>query len=203
MKNTKKQLGFSLIEILVAVTIFGIFVALASTYLVSTLSQEQRTSVLRSTQDSTRNILELISREARTANGVFDKKNERIGHAYTKEGDSLVIFNTDLSETDLNTRKITKTEYKLEEGVLKKMVFERIVDGDFGDPKEQTLLNDIKELRILQFSFNIDEDEGDFYRTPAIKELVLKTESGEGKKSARDELRASTELRTAIVSREY
>jgi len=202
-----KQKGFTLIELLVAITIFALFLTVAGTSLVDVLRLEQKANVLRKTQQNTRYILESIIREARGANGEFYEINdriERIAPAYEFEptGSPTEVI---ITNTDFETKKITRKIYYLDEGVIKKDTFLKLMDGEAGENfsyVSSVSLSDINDLKILRLEFSGSAVWTDL-EIPPFLHITIEAESEKGLDFDRPELRAHTLLTSSATPRSY
>lgn len=212
-KNNKiRQKGFTLIELLVAITIFAVFITVGASSLVDILRQDQKVSVLRSTQEETRYILESIAREARSANGELNSAGERVGVAYQVSGSQLWILSTDF-KTNKVTKKIyyikpsvidsTKNEFRLATYTKDVMVSTPTV-FTFANSKE-IALNNNDNLDIVSFNFTVSPpDPADTQNLiPPELNITLNTKSGDRRSGTKPENRANVELKTAVSPRNY
>ncbi len=206
----KKQAGYTLIELLVAISIFSLFLAVSGTSLVDVLNLEQKANVLRKTQQGTRYILESIIREARNANGEFQQVNdikERIDFAYKISDDNLIITSTDFDEG-----RVIQEVYYFDNGVVKMDTLAKSIDGDAGNnfildsDKSNVALNDPTDLKILDFDFITGSTyytDTDLLDVPPFMHLTIEAESERGIDSDRVELRAYILLTSSATPRSY
>ena len=209
MKNfkTKKQQGYTLIELLVAITIFATFLAIGGSSLVDVLNLEQKANVLRKTQQDTRYILESIVREARNANGEFVKNGvlkQRVTSAYQFDGSGKFY----LVNTNLETGEIVEKIFYQEGDLIKMDVLTKTMGETNFSPKESGVaLNKPESLRVIKLDFNGSV----IYNNPSDTELQLppflhvniESESGAGLDSDKAELRAHVNLVSSATPRSY
>ena len=200
--NLNKKSGFTLIEILVAVSIFALFLAVSSNSLVDVLRLEQKANVLRKTQQNTRYILEAIVREARNANGEFiqiGQSKERVASAYQFEPTGELV----ITSTDFENNKVTEKVYYNEGEVIKMDVLSKPIGASAFVPENTGIaLNNVEDTKITQFNFNGSE----FYTNlelPPLLRITIEAESGEGQDANRVELRAHTLLESSATPRSY
>jgi len=203
--SNKKEKGFTLIELLIAISIFATFMIVVTMSLSSVLKSERKAEVLRSTQESTRYIVEMIAREARVANGEMDDGGVRIGHAYllSSDGKELSIVNTVLNSSNIADSIVKKNTYSLSNDgeLVLKSYSKKIGESAFAN-EETKILSDKNEMIIKTLSFDLNPSPTDLSVPP---ELNLKVEavSTKGEQSGQSEDTAKTTLETSISPRNY
>ena len=196
----KKEAGFTLVEILVAVTIFASFIIATSGVLSNVMKSEQKTGAVRKTQEDIRYIMEAISREARTANGVLDKNGSRTKHAFEvdSDGKKLIIFNTDIAQGDLESIKITKTIYLFADNEIKK----GSIDSIIGDPTMKSI-SDGNDTIIKEVNFSLDQSEPSSFDLPPLLNIEIEAVNAKGENNKKLEDSASIHLKTSVSPRNY
>lgn len=206
-KTNRKEKGFTLVELLVTIAIFAMFITLASGSLVNVLKMEQKVNILRQTQTDTRYILETISREARTANGELDATGTRVGHAYSiLNGGSY--FNINIFSTDLSTSTATQVIYTYYSAtnILTRYVYTKniITGGSYVEVVPlRTNLNNTSDLKITGFSALLVSNPADFSTPPFLKNIFLQAQSAQGMGTIKDEYKALVQFQTSVTPRNY
>ncbi len=198
----KMEKGFTLIEILIAATIFATFLAISSNSLVDVLKLEQKANVLRKTQQNTRYILESIIREARNANGEFIKNGqakERVTSSYQFGSSGQLI----LTNTDLEAGKVTEKIYYKDGEIIRMDTLSKSMGASiFTTESAGIALNKTEDLRIIKFDFNGSAFYSDI-DLPPILYVNIEAQSGEGLDAKKPELRAHTTLASSATPRGY
>ncbi|MDD5731989.1 MAG: type II secretion system protein [Patescibacteria group bacterium] len=209
-KKRNKQAGFTLVELLVAVAIFAVFITISSSSLVNVLKIEQKANVLRQTQTGARYILETMAREARSANGELNAAGERITHAYGFASyatySQLYIYSTDLS-----AKRVTRVIYiyyfstytdPLKRNTISKNINYKTIGGSYGATPEIASLNDPDDLKITAFSCVTNPNASDFSIPPKLL-ITIQAQSGQGAGAIKEEYRATVDLTTSVTPRNY
>jgi len=199
-RNKKnKQSGFTLVELLVAMAIFALFITISASSLVNVLKIEQKANVLRQTESGARYILETISREARSANGEFDANGARITAAYSvPPGTTLFIFSTDFS---VNPPKVTEVKYFAFNDLLYRYVYEKSIGSPSYTPKSSTTLNNANDIKITIFSASVSNPPD--LLTPPKLTMTLQAQSGKNVGAIKTEYSATVDLKTSVSPRNY
>jgi prepilin-type N-terminal cleavage/methylation domain-containing protein len=205
LEKKNKQSGFTLIETVVAVAIFSIFLLFATLSMVNIMRTNERTNVLRKTENDTRYILESIMRDARYSNGVFSVINgyqERIKSVYAINGASVDVYNT-----DFENKEYTKTTYIYD--VVSKTLNKTKETYNIGEtnPKlteDPVALNDPdQDLRITEFIATISPVDSPDLSIPPTLEIAVKAESAKGFITGKEEYIAKVELKSKVSPRNY
>lgn len=209
-KKQNKQSGFTLVELLVTVAIFAMFITIASGSLVNVLKMEQKVNVLRQTQTSARYILETISREARNANGELDANGNRTARAYSviNYGTYYYLY---IYSTDISANKATRVLYlsyfstyatPSYQNKLYRYVYEKTLTppGAYA-LVSSSVINNSNDLRITSLTSSTTSPAD--LSMPQKLTMILKAESGQGVGAIKEEYRASVEFRTAVTPRNY
>lgn len=203
MPRNKKnnQSGFTLVEMLVAVAIFALFLSISASSLVGVIKLEQKTNVLRQTQQNARYILETISREARSANGEINSYGERIAPAYSFDS---TYSRLTITSTDLSVGKVSQKDYYTSGNVI---MFDtrtkNINDSSYTSVDTGVALNNPNDITITSLSFADSIQRLSDLSIPPELKVTIKAESGKGMNFARDEYRAHVEFKTSVSPRNY
>ena len=208
-KTNNKQSGFTLVEILVATAIFSSFMVVAVDSFINILNVENKTNVLRKTQEDTSGILESIMREARSANGVFDASGKRVEPAYSVASNSLTIKSTENST-------VTETVYSLDtNGILSRTQSKMLIGYGYGSPTTDPL-NDMSSVKINVFTPSIiwppncngsnssNPATKDYYiNCPPMLKVEINSENGEGARNDKQAFTAKVDLQSSATPRNY
>ena len=200
-KNKTKQFGFTLIETVVAVAIFSTFLMYTTLSMVNIMRMNERTNLLRKTENDTRYILESIVRDARYSNGKFSlygDYQERSGHVYVKDGDDLEVYNTDLV-----AKNYTVTTYSLADKILTKGIVQYNLDGSnpitlqspiaLNDPTQDLIINGFALTVVFSPDFSL----------PPTLEIKIDSESAKGVITGKEEYKTKVHLESKVSPRNY
>lgn len=199
MKLIKKQNGFTLVELLVAITVFVVVITSATAIYIAVIRSQQKTNAQRQTSQDARYAIETITREVRMATGGtvrdgnelinrpairvedLDDNNNNVGH-------KLIIVTQ-----DYNTGQTTEREF--------------IRDGNRITVNGQPLTSD--NIRVTRFDLTnfiplSEYNPAAGLNTPPRQPSVTITITTEQENPNADvERRSRTTLRTTISSRDY
>jgi prepilin-type N-terminal cleavage/methylation domain-containing protein len=206
-KIKRKEKGFTLIEMLVSVAIFALFLSVSASSLVNVIKVEQKTNVLRQTQQNARYIMETISREARSANGEIDINGERVFPAYSFNSDYTRLT---ITSTDTQVGKVTQKAYYIYNYQNPNIIVSDKGIKNIGDSvyiyaneDKEVALNNPNDIKITSLSFAGSISRQPDLTIPPKLEIALTAESGKGMNFVKDEYRAHVEFKTSVSPRNY
>ena len=181
VNKQKKDKGFTLIEMLVAIAIFGLLAGAFTGFMLSALQAQRRILVTQELLNNASYVLEYMSRSIRMAKKDINGQCITAGQNYSSDGSSLKFLNYQQDECQ---------EFFLEGGILKEK------KTRFNDHSE-SIINDLTpaNLQVTNFEVTVTGDETGYQPKVTLKLTI----EGRGEKS---ELKPQITLQTSVSQRD-
>lgn len=153
----KSEVAFTLIELIVAITIFSIVaVAVYSTFNTG-LSSYKKTEIFAKLYQQSRSILDMIAQDLRNSFAYNQTDSQFFGSNSEVSFFSLVDFSTE----EYPHSEITQIVYRFQDGVLKKLslVGSAVFEDESSRLPQEDFSLEVKDLEF-QYAYSIDEMPG-------------------------------------------
>jgi len=180
VNKQKKDKGFTLVEMLVAIAIFGLLAGAFTGFMLSALQAQRRILVTQELLNNASYVLEYMSRSIRMAKKDINSQCITAGQNYSSDGLSLKFLNYQQDECQ---------EFFLEGGILKEK--KTRLNGSSESTNDLTPAN----LQVTNFEVKVTGDEAGQQPKVTLKLTI----EGRGEKP---ELRPQITLQTSVSQRD-